>query len=488
MGERIEPAHGDMVSMLRAALARGGSRDALRYEDSAWSWQEVDAASDALAAGLEARGVRAGERVALQTQNVPAYPLTCLALWKLGAVGVGVNPMYTPREVDLLVGDSGALMLLDAEQVEALAAEHAGRRPAAARTPAPGDLAMLTYTSGTTGQPKGALVSHANLASAAEAYVRYFQIDGDDEVLLAFAPFFHATGLTAGVGAWLSTAATMVVPYRFEANRALALIERHRVTWTAGATTAFIALLNATDAARADVSSMRRWLSGGAPIPPAVVDEFERRFGAPIVPGYGMTETTCISHGVPVGARAPVDPASGTLSIGRPIFQTQMRIVSDEGADLPDGEAGELLVRGPWMVSGYWNKPAESARLRDADGWLRTGDVAFRDADGWTYLVDRKKDMIVASGYKVWPREVEDVLYAHPAVREAAVVGLPDAYRGETVAAFVALRPGQEATADELAAHCRERLAAYKAPRSIELRAELPKTTSGKILRRELRA
>jgi long-chain acyl-CoA synthetase len=482
MGQSLQPAHGDMVSMLRAAVARAGARDALRYGDDAWTFAQVDARSDRLAGGLRARGIGPGDRVALQTQNVPAYPLACLALWKLGAIGVGVNPMYTEREIALVLDDSGAKLLLREDDIEALD----GPPIAAGAPPRPDDLAMLAYTSGTTGRPKGALISHANLSFAGEAYTRYFQVDADDEVLLAFAPFFHATGLTAGLSAWLSTAATMVLPYRFEPVQALELIARHRCTWTVGATTAFIALLNAPGTP--DVSSMRRWLCGGAPIPPAVVDAFAERFGLPLVPGYGMTETTCISHGVPIDARAPVDPVSGTLSIGRPIFQTQMRIVSDDGADLGDGEPGELLVRGPTMVAGYWNKPEESRELRDPDGWLRTGDIAFRDADGWTYLVDRKKDVIVASGYKVWPREVEDVLYAHPAVREAAVVGAPDAYRGETVAAFVALRPGREVSVDELVAHCRQRLAAYKAPRTIELRDELPKTTSGKILRRELRA
>jgi len=481
MGESLQPTHGDLVSMLASAVDRAGGRDALRYGDDAWTWAEVDARSDAIAAALRARGVGHGDRVALQTQNVPAYPLACLALWKLGAVGVGVNPMYTEREVGLVLDDSGAAFLLGEADIEALD----GGPLEAAAPPPPDHLAMLAYTSGTTGRPKGALVTHAHLAFAGEAYTRWFEVDGDDEVLLAFAPFFHATGLTAGIAAWLSTAATMVLPFRFEPTRVLALIERHRCTWTVGATTAFIGLLNAPGAA--DVSSMRRWLCGGAPIPPAVVDAFAQRFGLPLVPGYGMTETTCISHGVPVGVRPPVDPVSGTLSIGLPIFQTEMRIVGDDGADLPDGEAGELLVRGPSMVAGYWNNPQESALLRDPDGWLHTGDIAFRDPEGWTYLVDRKKDVIVASGYKVWPREVEDVLYTHPAVREAAVVGAPDDYRGETVSAFVALRAGHDVAAEELVAHCRERLAAYKAPRRIEIRAELPKTPSGKILRRALR-
>ena len=481
MGEMLRPAHRDMVSLLRATVARAGDRDALRYRDAAWTFAEVDRRSDAIAAALRAGGVGPGDRVALRTQNVPAYPLACLALWKLGAVGVGVNPMYTEREVGLVLDDSGARMLLCEDDVDALD----GGPLEDPATPAPDALAMLAYTSGTTGRPKGALVSHANLAYAGAAYTRYFAIDRDDEVVLAFAPFFHATGLVAGIASWLATAATMVLPYRFEPRAALELIERHRVTWTTGAATAFIALLN-TDA-DADVTSMRRWLSGGAPIPPSLVDAFAGRFGLPLVPGYGMTETTCISHGVPPDVRPPVDPVSGTLSIGRSIFDVEMRIVSDEGADLPDGEPGELLVRGPSMVAGYWRKPDESAQLRDADGWLRTGDVAFRDDDGWTYLVDRKKDVIVASGYKVWPREVEDVLYAHPAVREAAVVGVPDDYRGETVAAFVALRPGEDVDADALIAHCRGRLAAYKALRTIELRDELPKTSSGKILRRELR-
>ncbi|MCW3009266.1 MAG: Long-chain-fatty-acid--CoA ligase [Solirubrobacterales bacterium] len=516
----ITPGHDHALGMLAAAVTRAPDRVALRFathdgsgggangDEGALTFAQVDARSDALAAGLHELGVGAGDRVAAQLQNVALYPLTCLALWKLGAAGVSVNAMYREREIGHLVGDSGAVALISDEpaavgalagvggsaprarittaDLTALVEAHRGAAPPA-RPPLHGaELAMLTYTSGTTGRPKGAMTSHANLTFSAEAYTRFFSIAGDDEVLLAIAPFFHVTGLVAGIGAWLSTAATMVLPYRFDPALALELIERHRVTWTVGATTAFVALMNAPGADAADLSSLRRVLSGGAPIPPSVVDEFARRFGTPIVPGYGMTETTVCSHGVPPDRRPPVHPESGALSVGVPMVQTQARIVDDHGAVVGVGEIGELQVRGPSVIDGYWRDPAATAAAFDGD-WLRTGDIASMDAEGWFYLMDRKRDMIIASGYKVWPREVEDVLYEHPAVLEAAVVGAPDAYRGETVVAHVAPRPGMEVTEAELVAHCRALLAAYKVPRSVQLRATLPKTASGKILRRELR-
>jgi long-chain acyl-CoA synthetase len=262
----------------------------------------------------------------------------------------------------------------------------------------------------------------------------------------------------------------------------------HRTTFMVAAITAYIALMNDASASRGAFASMTKCYSGGAPIAPSVVGEFERKLGPYIHNIYGLTESNSPSHGVPMGARAPVDPGSGALSIGLPLPGLDARIVdiADPAKELPPGEAGELAMRGPVITPGYWNKP-DATRDAFHDGWFLTGDVAVMDAEGWFYIVDRKKDMIVASGYKVWPRDVEDVLYQHPAVREAAVIGVPDPYRGETVKAFVALKAGAAATADELIAFCRERMAAYKYPRMIEFLPEIPKTATGKFLRRQLR-
>ncbi|MFT4044375.1 MAG: AMP-binding protein, partial [Gordonia sp. (in: high G+C Gram-positive bacteria)] len=260
----------------------------------------------------------------------------------------------------------------------------------------------------------------------------------------------------------------------------------HRPVFTVAAITAFNALATAPGATPADFESLRVLYSGGAPIAPAVGDRLEKIFGAYIHNIYGLTETNSPSHAVPLGTRAPVDPASGALSVGVPVFNTVVRVVDEAGEDVAVGEIGEFVTAGPQVVPGYWNKPEATAKSIPG-GALHTGDVGFMDADGWFYVVDRKKDMINASGYKVWPREVEDVLYTHPAVREAAVVGVPDEYRGETVKAYVSLRDGVEATPEELISFCKEQMAAYKYPRSVEIVGDLPKTVTGKILRRELR-
>ncbi|MGZ4188094.1 MAG: class I adenylate-forming enzyme family protein, partial [Solirubrobacteraceae bacterium] len=260
----------------------------------------------------------------------------------------------------------------------------------------------------------------------------------------------------------------------------------HGATFTVGAITAFIAMLNADTAGERNLSKLTKIASGGAPIAPATVEAWEQKFGAYIHNIYGLTETTSPSHCVPFGTRAPVDPDSGALSVGVPIFNTIVRVVDDHGNDVAPGEIGEFVTSGPQVVCGYWNKPEETEHAIPG-GALHTGDVGLMDEHGWFYLVDRKKDLINVSGYKVWPRDVEDALYGHSAVREVAVVGVPDDYRGETVKAFVSLKPGESATAEELIGYCKERMAAYKYPRQIEFIDELPKTASGKVLRRELR-
>ncbi|GAA1878437.1 hypothetical protein GCM10009836_69780 [Pseudonocardia ailaonensis] len=524
--------HPDMLSLFRATVARAGERDALRYFDGRISWAELDELSDALAAGLLDTGLSPGDRVALYLQNDPQYVIALLATWKAGAVAVNVNPMNRERELRLLLDDSGSRVLVTLENlyrdvaasvvgdtavrtvvttselefqsrndsrllggVTRIACEGTvdlvglverfrGQRPPSV-SPAPEDTAVLTYTSGTTGPPKGAMNTHANLVFTSQVYRGFCELSGDD-VILGVAPLFHITGLVGHVTAAMLLGAPLVLTHRFEPSAVLETIAAERATFTVGSITVFIALMNAPGASSDALATLTKIWSGGAPIPPSTVAAFRDTFGQYIHNIYGLTETTSPSHCTPAHAEAPVDPTSGALSVGVPVYDTVVRIVGEDGQDLPPGEVGEIVTTGPQVVKGYWNKPEETARALPG-GALHTGDVGYMDADGWFYIVDRKKDQINVSGYKVWPREVEDTLYEHPAVREAAVVGVPDEYRGETVKAFVSLRPGTEATAEELIAFTKERMAAYKYPRQVEFLDEIPKTASGKLLRRELR-
>jgi long-chain acyl-CoA synthetase len=447
---------------------------------------------------------------------------------------VSLNPMYKAREVKEILDDSGATALVALDTLYAdvaaevvpqtsvkavvttspldfadeggttppalqsverrrcegtrdlleLARDHEGRKPEPV-DPGPDDVAFLTYTSGTTGPPKGAMNTHRNVVFNAQVYRDWMRL-GKDDSNFAAAPLFHITGLIGHVALSMLAPMPLVLFHRFEPGLALEVAERHKPTFTIAAITAFIALLNHPDSKTRDLSSLRTVYSGGAPIPAATVEAFEERFGAYIHNIYGLTETTSPSHAVPLDRRAPVDESSGALSVGVPVFNAVVKVVGEDGEELPPGEVGEFVTSGPMVVPGYWEKPEETEHALPG-GALRTGDVGFMDADGWFYLVDRKKDQINASGYKVWPREVEDVLYGHPAVREAAVVGVPDEYRGETVKAFVSLKEGASAGEQELIAFCKERMAAYKYPRQVEIIDEIPKTATGKVLRRELR-
>jgi long-chain acyl-CoA synthetase len=528
----IEPGYPNALAMFEESLTAAPDGDLVRYFETPISRAEIDRLSGALAVGLRGLGVARGDRVALMLQNVPQFVIALLAIWKLGAIAVPCNPMLRERELARQLSDCGAagivaleslyrepvaaaapaaglgfvvttseLDLLDREPPELLADVERARAPEAqdllellaaneGTEPEPvelgaGDVAALTYTSGTTGPPKGAMNTHGNFVYDSCIFREWLHVDEDD-VVLGIAPLFHITGLIAHVGLALSAPLPLVLAYRFDPCETLRLIELHSTTISVAAITAYLALLRDESLARHDVSSLTKAYSGGAPIPLAVVEEFERRTGVAIRTAYGLTETTSASHLTPLGRRPPTDAATGALAVGIPVFNTEMRILDDVGNPLPAGEVGEVALAGPQVVPGYWNKPEESAHAFPG-GELRTGDVGKMDSEGWLYIVDRKKDMIVASGYKVWPREVEDVIYEHPAVHEAAVVGAPDEYRGETVRAFVSLKPGARAETDELIAFCRERLAAYKCPRSIDVLDELPKTVSGKILRRELR-
>ncbi|MCL8208453.1 MAG: AMP-binding protein [Actinomycetia bacterium] len=511
-----------------ALAAADPAAPAIHYFDRTLTRGELWERARRLAGALRRLGVGPGDRVAAVLQNVPAFVALELAVWARGAIVVPLNVMLREEElahhladaeVRLVVGLAslaGTLLPLarrfgvplvvvdddeDGAPADAVPAARAPADPAvvawrdllaeapdaAFHRPAPDDVAYLHYTSGTTGPPKGAMNTHRNVAVNAEAYARWCHV-GPDDVNLAIAPVFHITGSIAGIAASLWTGAPLVLLYRFEPRRALEAIERRRVTFGVGAVTAYLALLNQPDAAGRDWSAFTKAFSGGAPVSPAVAERFRTVTGQRLHNIYGLTETTSPATGVPWGVDAPVDPASGALSVGVPLPGYDARIVDvdDRARTLGPGEVGELALKGPAVVPGYWRKPEETARAI-VDGWLYTGDVAVMDPAGWIFIVDRKKDMIIASGYKVWPREVEDVLWRHPAVREAVVVGEPDPYRGESPVAYVALHPDRRATAEELLAHLREHLAAYKVPRRIEFVDEVPKTATGKFLRRALR-
>jgi long-chain acyl-CoA synthetase len=529
----IDVEYDNALAAFQATVERNPQGDAIRYFDGRITYRELDQLTDAFAAGLADSGFTKGDRVALYLQNVPQFVIGLVGTWKAGGIAVSINPMNRERELQQLLADSGARVLVclqglyrdvaasvigntgvqtvittseleyqtrndarvfagieripceDTLDLAELLARFAGHAPPVVSL-APEDVAFLTYTSGTTGPPKGAMTTHRNVVFNAQTYRDWIGI-GPDDVVLGVAPLFHITGLVGHIAISLLTGARLVLMYRLDPALTIETVEAERVTFTVGSITVFIALMNVPDVDKDALASLTKIYSGGAPIPPSTVKAFQSAFGHYIHNIYGLTETTSPSHAVPFGAEAPVDEASGALSVGVPVYNTVVRIVGDAGQDLPAGEIGELVTTGPQVVAGYWNKPDESAAALSG-GSLHTGDVGYMDERGWFYIVDRKKDQINAGGYKVWPREVEDVLYEHEAVREAAVVGVPDPYRGETVKAFVSLRPGASLTEEELIAFAKERMAAYKYPRQIEFLDEIPKTVTGKLLRRELRA
>ncbi|MFE3882024.1 AMP-binding protein [Streptomyces lydicus] len=519
----------------RAAVGRVPGRTALAYFDGRLSYAETDALSDGIAAHLAERGFRRGDRAALMLQNTPHFVLALLGVWKAGGVVVPVNPMYKSAEMRHILDDAEVTAVICADRtwdgfLRATAAEApsvrialtawerdlqtrddrrvlggerlgpqegaddlltvartAGRIRAVPADPelTADDLALISYTSGTSGTPKGATNTHGNITFNAERQRTGLGLP-EGATYFALAPLFHITGMVCELAACVANSGTLALAYRFDAGVVLDAFLEHRPAYTVGPSTAYMALMAHPGVTRDHFASFRTMSSGGAPLPPALVEKFRTDFGPYLHNGYGLTECTAPCASVPPGREAPVDKVSGTLAVGVPGPDTVVRITDERGRDLPFGEQGEITVRGPQVVPGYWRRPDATAEALP-DGELRTGDIGFMDAGGWLYVVDRKKDMINASGFKVWPREVEDVLYSHPAVREAAVVGVPDAYRGETVKAYVSLSPGASPDPAELAAYCKERLAAYKYPRAVEILAELPKTTSGKILRRELR-
>lgn len=493
--------------------------------DGSLTFAQVDEQSDALASCFVDAGVLPGDRVALYLQNDPQFVTALVGIWKAAAIAVPINPMLLDAElryildnaeptvlvaradlvatamaaarsssIELVLTTSGTLVapapttrldatdgdprMLDLDAVSAARSAPVTTRPSIGT----GDPAFLVYTSGTTGRPKGT-VNHRE-RGAQRRGVLPVDRHGPGRRDPGGAPLFHITGLVAGIALSHRARCPLVLLHRFEAGACLDSISRWRCSMTVMSLTAYIALMAHEQFDSTDLTSMTKAYSGGAPVSPAVADRWERSAGVTIRNVYGLTETTSPTHMTPWRQEGRVHPELGAYAVGVPVPGADVRAVDlESGQNVPVGERGELVVRGPMVVPAYWRR---SDPVGDEEGWFHTGDVGLMDDDGWFYVVDRQKDMINASGFKVWPREVEDVLRSHSDVRDAAVIGVADDYRGETVKAFVTLRAPEAVETTELLEFCRQRLAAYKRPRSIEVVVELPTSAAGEVLRGEL--
>jgi long-chain acyl-CoA synthetase len=447
------------------------------------TYRELDELTGRFAAALRSAGLERGDRVAVQLPNVPEFLVAYYGILKAGLVMVPMNPQLTKPETDYLLTHSGARRhFADADEVAALCAAAAPSDEVTATEPQ--DTAVIVYTSGTTGRPKGAELSHFELYMSCTVGSETFGAVPED-VTLAVLPLFHIYGLSCSVNSTVRFGSTMSLVRRFEVPAVIDAMERHGVTISLGVPTMYHALLAmAGDLEDRDLSAFRVASCGGAPMPRALIEGFEKKFGVTVLEGFGMSETGAAGF-----VNRPGERRVG--SIGKPLWGVQARIEGAGGLTGPE-HVGELLIKGHVVMNGYHDDPAASAETV-VDGWLHTGDLGYVDEDGFYYIVDRIKDMIIRGGFNVYPREVEEVLYRHPAIREAAVLGRPDERLGEEVVAVVVLQPSAESgdpgetTAEQIIAFCRESLAGYKCPHEVRFAAQLPRNASGKVLKRELR-
>lgn len=524
-----------LFELLRNTAKKYPKKEAIIFYDKKITYKELDTLSDKFATALADMGVKKGDRVALFLANCPQYVISFFGGLKAGATLVPCNPMYKERELEHQLNDSGAETIValgsiykvvknvrektglkniivtgieDYMPLKGLATiiprvstmvslypdtinflemmdKYEPKPPEIEINPKE-DLAVLQYTGGTTGVPKGAMLTHYNIMTNAIQVAHWSYSTEGKDVTMSVLPLFHIYGLTITMILPTYRAGTIILIPRFDLETVLKAVEKYKPNYFPGVPTMYVSLNEYSDIKKYKLSSIRYCVSGAAPLPFEVMKTFEELTGANLVEGYGLTEASPTTHSNPMDKR----DKKRVGSIGIPYPDTDAKIVDVETGtkDIPLGETGELVIRGPQVMKGYWNKPEETEKtLRD--GWLYTGDIAKMDEDGYFYIVDRKKDMIDVSGFKVWPTNVEDVLYEHPAVEEAAVIGVPHPYRGETVKAYIVLKAGYsgKVTEEDIINFCRERIAAYKVPRIVEFRMQLPKTLVGKILRKDLK-
>ncbi|MGB9593175.1 MAG: long-chain-fatty-acid--CoA ligase [Anaerolineae bacterium] len=505
------------------------------FFDAVLTYQELDALADRFAAGLQQMGVRKGDRVAIYLPNCPQFIIAYYGTLRAGGIVVPCNPLYVARELEHQLNDSGSETIVVLSKLYPVVKAVRDRTPlkhvivtgikeyfppilrfmftllkekkeghavdiskdpntiwfqdflrAAPAKPqpvpvTPQDTACLLYTGGTTGVPKAAELSHRNLVANAIQCSVWCSGQRGQERFLAALPLFHSYGMTTCMNAGIYLASPIVLLPQFKLKDVLEAINKHQPTIFPGVPTMYVAINNYPDIKDYNLRSIRACISGAAGLPVEVQQKFQQLTGGRLVEGYGLSEASPVTHGNPVFG----DCRIGT--IGVPFPDTDAKIVDLETGtrELPPGEAGELIIKGPQVMKGYWNRPDETALVL-REGWLYTGDIARRDADGYFQIVDRKKDMIIAGGFNIYPRDVEEVLYQHPKIKEAVVAGVPDEYLGEVVKAYVVLKEGETATEQEIIEFCRQSLAKYKVPRIVEFRKDLPKTMVGKILRRVL--
>jgi long-chain acyl-CoA synthetase len=490
----------NLATVLTDTAAEHPDHVAIKLDDAELPYKFLDGASAHVAGMLREKGVEPGDRVGIMLPNVPYFPVVYYGILRAGAVVVPMNPLLKGREVEFYLKDPEAKVMFAWHDFAEAAEKGASEVDAEVVLVKPGefenvvgeaeavtevaerdgdDTAVILYTSGTTGTPKGAELTHDNLLSNVETILDSLIEIQPDDVVLGALPFFHSFGQTCGLNSSMKAGGTLTLIPRFDPDKALEIIQRDRVTIFEGVPTMYVGMLHADSADSADTSCLRLCVSGGSAMPGEVLRAFEEKFGCKILEGYGLSETS------PVASFNHPDRERKVGSIGTPVAGVEMRVVDEDGGDVDEGEVGEIVIRGPNVMKGYWRKDEATAEAIK-DGWFHTGDMAKVDSDGYFFIVDRKKELIIRGGYNVYPREVEEALYEHPAVKEAAVVGVPDDKMGEEVGAAVVLKPGEDVSPDELRDFVKGEVASYKYPRKIWLVDELPKGPTGKILKREV--